>query len=408
MPDHRPPHDAEPPGGADDPVAELVGRLADHAPPPPAFAGILAAARDHRSTAMERSTPRWIAAAVLALVVAAGAFLVLRDDGDGDERVDVVADEGTSTTGSTEPTSPETTTQAPATTTTTLELPAEPAIDGQFETLAASGGQHLAVGRAADGTYLWRSDDGGASWTPVPQPIVFEGADLLDLAGTDDGFVAVAASPEGDPIVARSPDGAQWELLTDAPDTFCGDVPLAIARDADGFVVVAQTFGEANEPIGGSLWTSPDGATWTGGPNEAFADVGEGTITDGFTNPEGGVGFVGFDPAGGFVLLAGGDPAAVDGVTRPEVFAASTVQGVTANEGVLIAAGERQPSGAGAVTWISEDGGETWEVLADADAFGPETGLVGVATGGGDTVAVGRAGEASAAWVLTGDTWQRR
>lgn len=412
MPDPRRPDD--PADGPPDDLVTVVGRLVDHAPPPPAFAGILRAAERAGSPAMTKpTTARWLAAAaVVVLIVAVGAFLVVRG---GDDDVDVVADDGASTTGATADTS------TPDVTTTEGAPPpavGEPKIDGRFETLAATDDALLAVGRAADGTYLWRSTDLGRTWTPVPQPVVFDGADLLDLAGTDDGFVAVAASPEGAPIVARSADGAQWDLLTDAPDTFGGDVPLAIARGADGFVVAAQTFGEANEPIGGSFWTSPDGVTWTGGPNEVFDAVGEGSITDAFTSPDGRVFVVGFDLEGGFVLESADLPGAGDSfvVQRPEPFATSTVQGVTAvdesvstdgnrTERGLIAAGERLPAGNGALSWRSEDG-LAWAAL-DNSAFEPETGLVGVASVDGTTVAVGREGETSAAWVLEGDTWTR-
>ncbi|CAN5580848.1 hypothetical protein BH20ACT2_BH20ACT2_09570 [soil metagenome] len=417
----QPPDDLRPDDLPPDDLIEVIGRLVDHAPPPPAFAGILRAAERAGSPAMTKpTTTRWLAAAAVAVLIAGiGGFLALRD-GDGD--VDVVADDGSSTTTDTSTPDVTTTASIPA------PAPGEPKIDGQFETLAGTDEALLAVGRAAGGTYLWRSTDVGRTWTPVPQPVVFDGADLLDLAGTDEGFVAVAASPEGAPIVAASPDGAQWDLLTNAPETFGGDVPLAIAQDAEGFVVAAQTFGEAGEPIGGSVWSSPDGMMWTGGPNELFAELNEGTITDAFATPEDGLFFAGFDLAGGFLLTGGastglggpgGTPADGVSVQRPEPFATSTVQGVTAvDESVtvsngtetrtapgLIAVGERQPAGNGALSWRSDDG-LTWEVL-DNSAFGPETGLVGVASVDGVTVAIGRDGETSAAWRLEGDTWTR-
>ncbi|HXJ62342.1 MAG TPA: hypothetical protein VNN79_01180 [Actinomycetota bacterium] len=129
---------------------------------------------------------------------------------------------------------------------------------------------------SADGTQdgaIWRSTDGGASWTLLP---------LGDLGGPGDqdvkrvtvlksgittGFVAVGTSTlngDSDAAVWTSTDGQVWTRVPDPGNVLGGPGNQGmIDVQTFGTELVAGGFSAGTADIDGAVWTSSNGTDWT-------------------------------------------------------------------------------------------------------------------------------------------------
>jgi hypothetical protein len=108
---------------------------------------------------------------------------------------------------------------------------------------------------------IWFSED-GVSWVSVGAPGAFDAVELVDVAASPGGFVALGVGllgPAADrphAVFLRSPDGRAWERVGQVPgsaDTY----PAWITGGPDGIVAAGS---DANgDP---AVWRSPDGTTF--------------------------------------------------------------------------------------------------------------------------------------------------
>ncbi|MFN8621830.1 MAG: sialidase family protein [Chloroflexota bacterium] len=248
---------------------------------------------------------------------------------------------------------------------------------GSINDLIADGDTLYAVGWN-EGAAVWRSTDGGKTWTRPKDAAPFAGS--ADGGGGDDqaaSAVAIAKGPAGllivgsvtDPVTLarrgaawRSADGTTWERLPGAAalPPFRG-----LAADGTTYVAVSATSGLAMSPFGADasrLRWSTDGATWTA----ATVDLAGGESVDGVTALEG----------GGF--LAWGHPYG------PEVAAGSP-----------------------AITWTSTDGRNFTRGSTDAALAGADLAVIRSLEGGALVMGVGGAPEGAYAFPSLGDAWRR-
>jgi hypothetical protein len=143
----------------------------------------------------------------------------------------------------------------------------------------------------AAGSSLWRSADGGSTWTSI-DPLDADGWGVSGMLAHDGGFIAGGGI--GDPfgtqaaVIWTSPDGASWTRIN-----LEGETVTDVALLPDGrFLAI----GEGGNAV--LAWLSEDGATWTPTP----ADVAC-CIVDLASTPSGIVG-VGFGPTPGGVVAA--------------------------------------------------------------------------------------------------------
>lgn len=153
--------------------------------------------------------------------------------------------------------------------------------------VAASGDTVVVAGNA-----VWRSTDGGATWSEVVRPAA-EGWMFTDLTVHQNLFVGTGYL--GDAIVGgtgaviwTSRDGADWNRLE-----LGGDSAISVAPLPDGRLLAV---GEGENQV--LAWVSDDGATWEAIPIDAPC-----CITDLATTPTGVVG-IGFGPQPGAVSVA--------------------------------------------------------------------------------------------------------
>ena len=123
-------------------------------------------------------------------------------------------------------------------------------------------------------------------------------AEILDAVSYNDGLVAVG----GDALGARTwftPDGVTW---TRGPDNPLLDGVLLTDVATDGQRLVAMGYHEGIESSGTGVWESRDGLTWKSVPTNAFANEDESlTVVNGLT----------YGPAG-FVAVGGGGGGGCD------------------------------------------------------------------------------------------------
>jgi hypothetical protein len=269
---------------------------------------------------------------------------------------------------------------------------------------AANGGVIVMYGTVSGpGTAsgVWRSTDGGGTWTGVTVPAGGgASATIAGVAPLRGGFVAVRAAPVGGSAgaaVYTSANGAAWRQS--ATLTTADGSPLTlgpVSGGPNGAVVAGQADGFD------IAFLSPDGVTWTG------------------TDP---VGTTATEQISGVALTAAGQ-AVFSGASKGNaaeqqpVLALIGVQGgprrigigsipgaVTAQVAVnaIAAAGTTQVAAGSAdgfpALWVSADGGSTWTRAAGATPAvlsGPgEEQLTGVAHGAAGWLAVGDAVSAS-------------
>jgi hypothetical protein len=117
--------------------------------------------------------------------------------------------------------------------------------DGQVVALAASPADGPVWAASAD-CDLWRSDDGGDTWSAVDVP--FRGGQLLALAASPEDSTPVLCSADGrDALLWRLKDGT-WESWLKLPGAYYTHV-AARGRDADDSWIAA----------GGEVWAHVSG-----------------------------------------------------------------------------------------------------------------------------------------------------
>ena len=259
------------------------------------------------------------------------------------------------------------------------------------------------VAGAATSSGVWRSADGGASWTAVTVPAGGgAGATIAGLAPLSGGFVAVRPATAGGDVgaaVYTSANGAAWRKS--ATLTTADGSPLTlgpVSGGPDGAVVSGQAHGLD------IAFLSPNGTTWTGtDPAGTAADeqisgvaltatgqaVFAGTTTGNAAEQQPELALIGTQ--GGPRLIGAG---AIPGALVAQV----AVNAIAASGTTQVAAGSADGYPA---LWVSPDGGSMWARAAGAtpavlDRPG-EGQLTGVAHGAAGWVAVGGAAGVSAA-----------
>ncbi len=335
-----------------------------------------------------------------------------------------------------------------------LHLTAEGGRAGALTSAAADGTATIISGvvtmngsgggaRSASG--VWRSTNGGATWSAVTVPVSNEATASAAVAATADGFVAVRpgqAKAGADAVVFTSPDGAAWKF--GATVTGQGGAGLALTSvegGPAGAVITGRSGGNvlAFTSANGTVWR-PDGilASATAGTVSGLAVIAGGAIVAGGSSTAGPLGqqpMLTVDNAGRLTAVSF---AGIPGAVQPEVavngiaadgsnqvavgsangfpatwFSAnagtSWVRGTGAPASVLNRPGLQELSGVvhGAAGWVAAGGvrsaasqhpvvvtsadGQTWQAADTAQAFaGAGVFTVGVAAGKGGYVVVGR------------------
>jgi hypothetical protein len=283
---------------------------------------------------------------------------------------------------------------------------------------AANGGTIVmdgTVAGAAAASGMWRSANGGTTWTAVTVPAGGgASATIAGLAPLRGGFVAVRSAPEGGAAgaaVYTSANGTAWQRS-------------AALRTADGSPL---TLGPVSGGPGGAVvsgqahgldiaFLSPDGTTWTGTDPAGTATaeqvsgvaltaagqaVFSGTSTATVAEQQPVLTLIGAQGAARQVNIG-----AIPGAVIPEL----AVNAIAASGTTQVAAGSADGLPA---LWVSADGGSTWTRAAgatqavlgrpgDEQLTGVAHGAAGwLAVGGGDTAAQGPVVVGSA----DGKTW---
>jgi hypothetical protein len=326
-------------------------------------------------------------------------------------------------------------------------------------------------GGARSASGVWRSTNGGATWSAVTVPVSNGATASAAVAATANGFVAVRpglAKTGADAVVFTSPDGAAWKLgATVTGQGGAGLTLTSVEGGPAGAVITGRSGGNvlAFTSTDGAVWR-PDGilASATAGTVSGLAVIAGGAIVAAGSSAAGPLGqqpMLAVDNAGRLTAVS---LAGIPGAVEPEVavngiaadgsnqvtvgsangfpatwFSAnagtSWVRGTGAPTSVLNRPGLQVLSGVvhGAAGWVATGGvqsaaaqhpvvvtsadGQTWQAADTARAFaGAGVFTVGVAAGKGGYVVVGRqavagqdAGRTVAAdWWSAGLTgWQR-
>ena len=283
---------------------------------------------------------------------------------------------------------------------------------------AANGGTIVmdgTVAGAATASGVWRSVNGGTTWTAVTVPASGgASATIAGLAPLRGGFVAVRSAPEGGAVgaaVYTSANGTAWQQS-------------AALRAADGSPL---TLGPVSGGPGGAVvsgqahgldiaFLSPDGTTWTGTDPAGTATaeqvsgvaltaagqaVFSGTSTANAAEQQPVLTLIGAHGAARQVNIG-----AIPGAVTPQL----AVNAIAASGTTQVAAGSADGLPA---LWVSTDGGSAWTRGAGATQAvlgrpGDEQ-LTGVAHGAAGWVAVGGGATAAQGPVVVGSadgrTW---
>ena len=297
--------------------------------------------------------------------------------------------------------------------------------------------------RSASG--VWRSTNGGATWSAVTVPVSNRATAVAAVAATANGFVAVRPGlPKAgaDAVVFTSPDGAAWKFgATVTGQGGAGLTLTSVEGGPAGAVITGRSGGNV------LAFTSTDGAAWrpdgilasaTAGTVSGLAVIAGGAIVAAGSSAAGPLGqqpMLTVDNAGRLTAVSF---AGIPGAVQPEVavngiaadgsnqvavgsangfpatwFSAnagtSWVRGTGAPVSVLNRPGLQELSGVvhGAAGWVAAGGvqsvaaqhpvvvtsadGQTWQAADTVRAFaGPGVFTVGVAAGQGGYVVVGR------------------
>ena len=278
---------------------------------------------------------------------------------------------------------------------------------------AANGGAIVMYGTvagAATASGVWRSANGGTTWTAVTVPAGGgASATIAGLAPLRGGFVAVRSAPDGGATgaaVYTSANGTAWQQS-------------AALRTADGSPL---TLGPVSGGPGGAVVTgqahgldiaflSPDGTTWTGTDPAGTATaeqvsgvaltaagqaVFSGTSTATAAEQQPVLTLIGAQGAARQVNIA-----AIPGAVTAEL----AVNAIAASGTTQVAAGSADGLPA---LWVSTDGGSTWtRAVGAAQAVLGRPGveqLTGVAHGAAGWLAVGGGATAAQGPVVVGST----
>lgn len=235
---------------------------------------------------------------------------------------------------------------------------------GAFRGVSARESQLIAVGRDSAGRGVVFLSNDGTRWTQVAtqaRALPSLGA----VAAWRDGFVAFADS--GSTILWTSKDGRAWTPGRPTPRAFADAVVTDVVAGGPGLVAVGARLdpGETDEPVGGLVWTSRDGATWERVPGDpaVFSGVGMSAIT---ASRDGLVGFGGRIPDNVPELWVSRDGRtwtreAAEGPFDPP---RGGVADLSQHAGRLVAVGR---DAAGGAIWASDDG-RSWTLVEGSRA----------------------------------------
>ncbi len=248
------------------------------------------------------------------------------------------------------------------------------------------------VSGAAAGSGVWRSTDGGTSWTAVP--VGSGAAPVSGVAPLDGGFLAVrpaqvAGAAGADVYVSQ--DGASWRLSAQLKTSDGAPLSVGLVSGGPGGAVLTGQAGgldiaflsrngvswTGTDPLGAAAGQQISGVTLTPGGQAVVAATGLG-------------GTAGLRPLLTLIGTRGGqdqiDLLAIPGAVTTEV----AVNALAASAATQVAAGSADALPA---LWVSADGGSTWARAAGASpgvlTRPGEEQLTGVVHGGAGWVAVG-------------------
>jgi hypothetical protein len=238
--------------------------------------------------------------------------------------------------------------------------------------VAAGSASIVAVGQVAvagesNHAAIWVSPDGKA-WTRATDDPSFSLSQMAGVAASASGYMAVGgACSSGECFAAQvwaSSDGHAWHAVPAVPvESGSSAVTGAVAAGGAGWMVGGLTFGSDPNDTAPSIWTTPDGSTWT-----------HATVP--------------LPPADSSL---GG-----------------SVGGLASNGGTQIAVGAvRSATNRAAAVWLSTDNATTWTAVPPDPTFSGSL-MSAVVAGGPGFVAVGRDGSGAAAWTSTdGSAWKQ-
>jgi hypothetical protein len=229
--------------------------------------------------------------------------------------------------------------------------------DGERAVLIGAAGDAFTCCEAA----AWVSSN-GVDWTLAEGPVP------MVVAAGPSGFVGAAQAGR----FTASTDGRAWASFT---GPFGGEV-TGLAVDATGRAVAIGHRQVDSEVDGSSttdllIWRSPDGSTW-GEPQTILHDARasavvagpRGFVVAGVAYAYGRDGSVREVPRVWRLAGIGLDPAAI------ELGEGQSVDHIAAIGGTLVASGREQIEGVAALrVWVSSDGGDSWVVVPEQEAF---------------------------------------
>ena len=229
--------------------------------------------------------------------------------------------------------------------------------DGERAVLIGAAGDAFTCCEAA----AWVSSN-GVDWTLAEGPVP------MVVAAGPSGFVGAAQAGR----FTASADGRAWASFT---GPFGGEVTgLAVAATGRA---VAIGHRQVDSEVDGSsttdllIWRSPDGSTW-GEPQTILHDARasavvagpRGFVVAGVAYAYGRDGSVREVPRVWRLAGIGLDPAAI------ELGEGQSVDHIAAIGGTLVASGREQIEGVAALrVWVSSDGGDSWVVVPEQEAF---------------------------------------
>jgi hypothetical protein len=273
----------------------------------------------------------------------------------------------------------------------------------------------IAGGQASAGSGAWLSTDGGSTWTLVTIPVDHAASASLSGLGFDrSGLIAVRpgqAAPGGaDGVAYFSPNGQDWQYAgtIDADPRTGGWNPQVVKGGTNGFVVTGTT--TAGQVV--AYTSTGTGGTWQ--PTASLGEAAAESVESATVGAGGSVIAVGSTSGG----TAGKQPVFVTagrtGTVRP-VSLTAIAGGVVpelAVDGLATAGGEQIAIGSAdgyPAVWRQAPGGGSWTLatsLAVVSAYPGLSALTSVTHGPAGWLAVGEPGPV----VLTsadGTTWQR-
>jgi hypothetical protein len=268
--------------------------------------------------------------------------------------------------------------------------------------VSARDGQLIAVGRDSGGRGVVFLSNDGTRWTQVA-PQVPALPSLGAVAAWRNGFVAFA--DRGSTILWTSRDGRAWTPGRPTPRAFADAVVTDVVAGGPGLVAVGARLdpGETDEPVGGLVWTSRDGAIWTRVGDGRTFELNEGNLN---SVAVGGPGLIaaGAD-IDGAVLWTTRDGMSWERVPRDRaVFAGAGISAITASPDGLLALGGRMPDHV-AERWTSRDA-RTWTRQRANGPFDVRNSVSDVTLVGERFVAVGRDEAGGAIWASDdGRSW---